>query len=214
MNRPHLPAGFKSRWLIALAVVAVLVGAYAWAGYQFAPRWIRSTAIEQVQQRYGRTLAIGEVKVDPFRLTLSIRDLALPDVDGHLASRDGDADWVTVRGLQHLEGQAHDGPALPHHRSQAGCQAPDPHRPPEGTSRAETRLLRERATETFLEQQARELAAAVPEDALAKLGEARAEAVQKALLAAGGLAAERVFPVREGTVTANEGKVRLQLDLK
>ena len=82
MSMPNFPAALKSRWLIALAVVAALVGAYAWLGYQFAPRWIRATAIEQVQALYGRKLAIGEVKVDPFRLTLSIRDLALPDVDG------------------------------------------------------------------------------------------------------------------------------------
>jgi hypothetical protein len=49
---------------------------------------------------------------------------------------------------------------------------------------------------------------------LEQLAQARADAVQRALLAAGELPPARVFIVRDGKVSAHEGKVQLQLVLK
>jgi uncharacterized protein involved in outer membrane biogenesis len=84
---------------------------------------------------------------------------------------------------------------------------------PEGTSREEAKALRQKAELEYLEQAARN-GIAVPDIDLEKLGEARAAAVERALLAGGGLEPARVFKVREGKVTDEGGKVRFQLGLQ
>ena len=43
---------------------------------------MRSQAIEFVRATYGRELKVGEVRVQPFKLQLEVRDLAFPDDDG------------------------------------------------------------------------------------------------------------------------------------
>jgi hypothetical protein len=72
----------RSRLVIALAIVAGLVGLYALLGFKLAPRLVRSQAIEFVRTTYGRELEIGEVRVQPFKLQLEVRDLLFPDADG------------------------------------------------------------------------------------------------------------------------------------
>ncbi|HEX9207134.1 MAG TPA: DUF748 domain-containing protein [Steroidobacteraceae bacterium] len=67
-------------WIVTIA--AGLVGLYALLGFYVAPRIARSQAIEYVRDTYGRQLAIGEVRIQPFKLQAEIRDLALPDTDG------------------------------------------------------------------------------------------------------------------------------------
>ena len=42
---------------------------------------IRSQAIEYVDATYGRKLQIGEVRVNPFKLQIEVRDVSLPDID-------------------------------------------------------------------------------------------------------------------------------------
>lgn len=74
----------KSKILWIALIPAVLVGVYALLGYKVAPRLIRSKAIAFVNKEYGRELRIGDVKVDPFRLTVEIRDVVLPDADRSL----------------------------------------------------------------------------------------------------------------------------------
>ena len=74
----------RSRLLWATAALAGLVGLYAFLGYRVAPGWLRTQAIEQVRKTYGRELRVGEVRVDPFRLQLEVRDLAFPDTDGQV----------------------------------------------------------------------------------------------------------------------------------
>jgi hypothetical protein len=85
--------------------------------------------------------------------------------------------------------------------------------PPEGTSRKEAKALEQSATVETLTQQAR---AAVVVDPLAmeRLGQARGEAIQAALLSGGELAPERVFLARNDKVTAQDGKVRFELGIK
>jgi hypothetical protein len=90
---------------------------------------------------------------------------------------------------------------------------PEAAAPPEGTSREEAKALRQKAELDHLEQAARS-GIAVSDLDLGKLGEARAVAVERALLAGGELEPARVFKVREGKVTDNEGKVRFQLGLE
>ncbi len=68
----------------AAAALAALVGLYALAGYRLAPGWLRTQAIEQVRETYGRELQLGGIEIDPFRLQLEISDLAFPDTDGQV----------------------------------------------------------------------------------------------------------------------------------
>jgi hypothetical protein len=70
------------RYLIGLAIVAVLTGAYAAAGFLALPYFARRGAQDFVRTHYGRTLAIGDIRFNPFTLALDVRQLALPDADG------------------------------------------------------------------------------------------------------------------------------------
>ena len=67
------------RWI---AIVLAIGGLYALLGFQVAPHIVRSQAISFVKNEYGRDLAVGLVKVNPFLLQLEINDLSLPDADG------------------------------------------------------------------------------------------------------------------------------------
>ena len=72
----------RSRLFWAATLVAGLVGLYAVLGFYVAPRIVRSQAIDYVRETYGRELAIGVVRIQPFKLQAEINDLALPDRDG------------------------------------------------------------------------------------------------------------------------------------
>ncbi len=74
--------GRYRRYLIALAVVLVLVGVYAAAGFWAVPHFARSAAQSFVKTHYGRTLRIGDLRFNPFTLKLDISDVSLPDADG------------------------------------------------------------------------------------------------------------------------------------
>ncbi len=71
----------KSRVFWAAVIVAVFAGLYALLGFYAAPKIIRSKAIAFAKEEYGRDLAIGEVRFNPFKLQLEIKDVALPDTD-------------------------------------------------------------------------------------------------------------------------------------
>jgi hypothetical protein len=75
-------AVLRSKIFIVLAIIAALVGLYALLGFKLAPKLVRSQAIEFVRTTYGRELKVGEVRVQPFKLQLEVRDLAFPDDDG------------------------------------------------------------------------------------------------------------------------------------
>jgi hypothetical protein len=74
--------GRYRRYLIGLAIVLVLVGAYAAAGFLGVPYFARENAVNFVRTHYGRTLSVGEIHFNPFTLTLDVRRVALPDADG------------------------------------------------------------------------------------------------------------------------------------
>jgi hypothetical protein len=90
--------------------------------------------------------------------------------------------------------------------------APTPETP-EGTSRKEARAMEQAASLKSLEEQAR-AAVVVDPLALERLGQARGEAIQTALLAGGELPPDRVFLARNDKVTAQDGKVRFELGVK
>ncbi len=70
------------RYLIGIAIVLVLVGAYAAAGFLAVPYFVRKSAVDFVRTHYQRTLSIGELRFNPFTLTLDMRRFQLPDADG------------------------------------------------------------------------------------------------------------------------------------
>ncbi len=74
--------GRTTRWpLILLGVLALLVALYAAAGTFWAPKLIKSEAQAWTRENLGQELAMGEVKVDPFRLKVDIADIAIPARD-------------------------------------------------------------------------------------------------------------------------------------
>jgi hypothetical protein len=103
--------------------------------------------------------------------------------------------------------------ALVQKQTGAAPNVPEAPEPPEGTSRAEAKALREAAAIEYLERTARG-ALVIGDGDYEALGQQRADAVQRALLGAGQLEPTRVFVVKNGKVAANEGKVRLELGLK
>ena len=92
-------------------------------------------------------------------------------------------------------------------------QVPAAPEPPEGTPRVEAKAQRQAAAVEYLETAARSNVT-VPETDLAKLAEERAAAIERALLGGGALDPTRVFKVREGKVSANDGRVRFELGLQ
>ncbi len=69
------------RLFFSSAVVAVLVGAYALTGFVGVPHWLRSGLQDYVATHYHRRLSIGEIRFNPFTLTLDVRDISFPDAD-------------------------------------------------------------------------------------------------------------------------------------
>ena len=72
----------KSKLVIAVAIVAALIGLYALLGFKVAPGIVRNKAIEYVRAEYGRELTLGEIRIHPFKLQFEARDVAFPDADG------------------------------------------------------------------------------------------------------------------------------------
>ena len=67
-------------WLVA--AIALLVVAYAWAGYWLAPRLIKDQLPRAVAAATGQRLALGAVAVQPFRLSVEVAHIALTEPDG------------------------------------------------------------------------------------------------------------------------------------
>src|SRR5581483_10812207 len=70
------------RYVIASSIVVFLLASYTVAGFWAVPHFLRSGVTEFVSQHYGRKLAVGDIRFNPYTLTLDIADLALPDSDG------------------------------------------------------------------------------------------------------------------------------------
>lgn len=71
----------KKVW-IPVVVIAALVGAYALAGFWWAPRLIRAEFTRFVAQDLKKLPRLGEVKVNPFTLRASIADLGIHEPSG------------------------------------------------------------------------------------------------------------------------------------
>ena len=89
--------GRYRRYLIALAVVVVVLGAYAAAGFWAVPHFARSQPHSFAKTHWGRAVAVGEIRFNPFTLNLDVSQFSLPDADGK-----------TLLSFEHLTG----GPAV------------------------------------------------------------------------------------------------------
>jgi hypothetical protein len=69
----------------ALIVLAAALGLYALFGFLVAPRLVRSAVEQQLAQAVTTRPGIGRVRVNPFKLSLTIEDFALPDARGERA---------------------------------------------------------------------------------------------------------------------------------
>jgi hypothetical protein len=175
--------------------------------------------------------ALAKSLVEKPELKLDVPIGALPDVDrpalaelayraavdGAVAARfgkDGKTDapvptYASLEPRQRIEALT----ALVKQQTGAAPQVPEAPDAPEGTSRADATAMRETAAIEFLENTAR-AGIVVPDTEFERLATERASAVERALLADGALDPTRVFKVREGKVSVNEGKVRFELGLK
>ena len=174
-----------------------------------------------------RLSALGKSLVEKPELKLDVPIGVLADLDGpaltERAYRDTLAAAAADRAGKDGTAPAYDAltpeqtvAALTAHlRQQTGVApvVPEPAEPPDGTPRKEAKALREAAAVEYLEKAVRD-SVTVPEAVLDKLAEERAVAVERALLTDTGLEPTRVFKVREGKLSANEGKVRFELGLK
>ncbi|HEY7964826.1 MAG TPA: DUF748 domain-containing protein [Steroidobacteraceae bacterium] len=74
--------GRYRRYVIALAIIVVVLGLYAAAGFLGVPYLARKNLQSFVHDHYGRTLALGDIRFNPFTLNLELTKLSLPDADG------------------------------------------------------------------------------------------------------------------------------------
>jgi uncharacterized protein involved in outer membrane biogenesis len=179
----------------------------------------------------GRLAALSKSLVEKPAIKLDVPIGALAEVDGPaLASRAYEQKLADAMTAVPAKGRK-DGEPVPSFDSlgpderiavltavvkkQTGSepQVPEPPAAPEGTSRGDAKAMNQAATIEYLEKAAR-AAVTVPDTELAALGEARAAAVEHALLDGSALEPTRVFLTKSGKVTAQDGKVRLELALQ
>jgi hypothetical protein len=75
----------RREFLVLLACVALLAGAYAAAGFLLVPHLVKSQLRAFVTQNYGRSVSIGDVRFNPFTMELEAKDFSLPDIDNQPA---------------------------------------------------------------------------------------------------------------------------------
>jgi hypothetical protein len=179
----------------------------------------------------GRLAALSKSLVEKPAIKLDVPIGAVRDIDGPaLAARAfeqqlavamtsvpaaGGKDGEPVRSFESLEPDDRISVLSAMVRRQTGSdpQVPEPPAPPEGTSRRDAKAMGQASTIDYLEKAAR-AAITVPDAELDALGEARAAAVQRALLDGSALEPTRVFLTKAGKVTSQDGKVRLELALQ
>jgi len=74
---------FKSWKLVSWrSAVVVAIVVYGLVGFLVVPRIAKNLIIKMVHERTGREVTVGEVRCNPFALSLTIRDFSFPDRPG------------------------------------------------------------------------------------------------------------------------------------
>ncbi len=76
-----MPRAVSVKIWLPTAIIAALVGAYAFVGEVLAPRWIAEGARAYIEGQRGLRLAIGAVEVAPFKLSARVTDVAITAQD-------------------------------------------------------------------------------------------------------------------------------------
>jgi hypothetical protein len=74
----------KSKTVRWGAVVAVLLAAYAVAGFVVAPKWVRAAILRDIPASIGASPSVGEIHINPFTLQASIEHFTLTGADGDI----------------------------------------------------------------------------------------------------------------------------------
>jgi hypothetical protein len=72
----------RKKILTISAVVVALVALYALAGFVLAPRILRSSLLKEIPKTLGVMPAVGEIRFNPFRFQLEIKDFSLAAPNG------------------------------------------------------------------------------------------------------------------------------------
>jgi uncharacterized protein involved in outer membrane biogenesis len=68
---------WRTRWARGLAIGAAILGVYALLGFVAVPWWARGELERRLSEQTGRTVTVGQVRANPFLLTVTVEDLAL-----------------------------------------------------------------------------------------------------------------------------------------
>jgi len=75
-----MAAFLRSKLFVIPALLAIAVALYALGGFWLVPKLIRSQATDYVSTELKKSLTLGEIKFNPFRFELDMRDIAIADV--------------------------------------------------------------------------------------------------------------------------------------
>lgn len=81
-----LVRGLSRAWLWAAGAVLLLFCGYVLAGFFLVPGLIRSQAVGWVKTNLDKSLALGEIRFNPFTLTADVSDIAIPDAGGPIVA--------------------------------------------------------------------------------------------------------------------------------
>ena len=70
------------RWQKLLLSLSLFLSVYAAFGFLVLPRVVRDLAVDSVQESLSRSPTLGDVRINPFLLTLDVEGFSLPDRDG------------------------------------------------------------------------------------------------------------------------------------
>jgi hypothetical protein len=81
MTEPDAGRRFP-RWKTLLLAAAGLLAAFAVGGFFVAPPFVKARLLTELSHRLGREVTLGAIAVNPFELSVTVRDLAIKDKDG------------------------------------------------------------------------------------------------------------------------------------
>ena len=73
---------YKTRSFLGLGIIAALVALYAIAGFVVAPKLMRSALLKDIPESIGVTPAVGEIRINPFLLQVTVDDFSLAGASG------------------------------------------------------------------------------------------------------------------------------------
>lgn len=77
----HLNPSYRSRGLLAIKILIVAIAAFALFGFFAAPWIVKSFVADKIGQEIGRKVEFGEVHINPFALSATLRNITLYEAD-------------------------------------------------------------------------------------------------------------------------------------